>query len=70
MAARHTEANVPYTQESCGVLDVRSVRSISLPAVSFFVSYTQTISIIFGRIKLPQDVLMQIVTVLAGGGIQ
>ena len=70
MAARHTQAEVPYTYESCGVFDVRQVRSTPVPltAVPFFVSYTRTISVIVGEIKCPHDVLMQTVTVLAGGG--
>ena len=49
------------------VFDVRQVRSTPLTAVPFFVSYTRTISVIFGEIKCPHDVLMHTVTVLVGG---
>ena len=49
------------------VFDVRQVRSKPLTAVPFFVSYTRTISVIFGEVKCPDDVLMQTVTDLPGG---
>ena len=59
MAARHTQAGSPVHLGFMWVFDVRQ----SL----FFVSYTGTISVIFGEIKCPHDVLMQTVTDLVGG---